>query len=57
MIAIDEKIYKTWSMKKMDSNLEKIVKNFEKLNQESKIKCLEAFAESLDLVEGERSTT
>ena len=50
MIAIDEKIYKTWSMKKMDSNLEKIVKNFEKLNQESKIKCLEAFAESLDLV-------
>lgn len=50
LLAINGDVYKTWSLLKIDSNLVRIIQVLDNMNVPSKLECLSAYAQSIDLV-------
>lgn len=51
LLRIKSDEFKTWSLLKMDKQIENVVNRLERVNHPKKIECLAAFAKCLDLVE------
>lgn len=51
LLSIKSAEFNQWSLSKMDSRIQETVKVLEKINDQDKLRCLNAYTESLNLVE------
>lgn len=51
LLRIKSDEFKEWNLLKMDKDIEQVVNRLERINDQSKIECLKAFANSLEFVE------